>query len=360
MARSRNIKPGFFANDLLAEVPPLGRLLFAGLWTLADREGRLEDRPKKIRAQIFPYDECDVDGLLDELARRQFIQRYEVDGLRLIQVRTWHKHQNPHIKEPASTLPAPDKYGARPVLLSGHHAASTAGDSIRGGATSSENSADLMVILGETGAEAIFAPVSSDPESFLASAHDGKSTGSCRADSRFLIPDSLSPDPDSTPPPTLGSKSAPVEETHIQDVDDSDKRKKLSASESVIPSLGTIANKVRLQFSPPEVAGFIMAHFPMQQVDFRQRPTQAESGLALEQVNCIVRHGCTIEKAKRALEHFRQEKAPARPGAWAFHCLKEELSADERIDLREETRSAQREFRERTAGLPSPEGSASP
>jgi len=39
MARSRNIKPGFFKNDHLVELPFEYRLLFAGLWTLADREG---------------------------------------------------------------------------------------------------------------------------------------------------------------------------------------------------------------------------------------------------------------------------------------------------------------------------------
>jgi hypothetical protein len=49
MARSRNIKPGFFTNDELAECHPLGRLLFAGLWTIADKEGRLDDRPKKLK-----------------------------------------------------------------------------------------------------------------------------------------------------------------------------------------------------------------------------------------------------------------------------------------------------------------------
>lgn len=47
MARARNIKPAFFMNDELAEIDPLGRLLFIGLWTIADREGRLEDRPAR-------------------------------------------------------------------------------------------------------------------------------------------------------------------------------------------------------------------------------------------------------------------------------------------------------------------------
>lgn len=109
MARSRNIKPGFFVNDVLAEIDPLGRLLFAGLWTIADREGRLEDRPKRIKAEILPYDNCDVDGLLSQLAARGFIIRYSAGGQHYISIVNWHKHQNPHIKEPASTIPAPDE-----------------------------------------------------------------------------------------------------------------------------------------------------------------------------------------------------------------------------------------------------------
>jgi hypothetical protein len=55
VARSRNIKPGFFLNDELAECEPLARILFAGLWCIADREGRLEDRPKRIKAEVLPY-----------------------------------------------------------------------------------------------------------------------------------------------------------------------------------------------------------------------------------------------------------------------------------------------------------------
>jgi len=36
----------------------LARLLYPGLWMLADREGRLEDRPLRIKAEILPYDTC--------------------------------------------------------------------------------------------------------------------------------------------------------------------------------------------------------------------------------------------------------------------------------------------------------------
>lgn len=115
MARSRNIKPGFFRNELLAECPPLVRLLFAGLWCLADRAGRLEDRPKRIRAEVLPYDDGSVDEMLNELNRSGFILRYQVGGLRFIQVQNFAKHQNPHHREAESTIPAPAEDSARTV-----------------------------------------------------------------------------------------------------------------------------------------------------------------------------------------------------------------------------------------------------
>ncbi|MFU1946054.1 hypothetical protein ACLQ81_17000 [Bordetella avium] len=112
MARARNIKPSFFANDDLADINPLGRLLFIGLWTMADREGRLEDRPRRIKAEVLPYDDCDVDSLLQDLSKHGFILRYEVGGDRFIQVPNFTKHQNPHIKESASQIPAPVQHCA--------------------------------------------------------------------------------------------------------------------------------------------------------------------------------------------------------------------------------------------------------
>ena len=108
MARSRNIKPGFFRNEDLVELSFQTRLLFIGLWTVADREGRLEDRPKRIRAELFPYDmELNIDQMLNELANAGFLIRYEVDGNKCIQVVNFIKHQNPHYKEVASEIPAP-------------------------------------------------------------------------------------------------------------------------------------------------------------------------------------------------------------------------------------------------------------
>ena len=108
MARSRNIKPGFFTNEDLVELDFATRLLFAGLWTVADREGRLQDRPKKIKIDVFPADNVDVDAMLTALHNGKFIIRYEVDGSKFIQISNWSKHQNPHHTEKASDIPGID------------------------------------------------------------------------------------------------------------------------------------------------------------------------------------------------------------------------------------------------------------
>lgn len=107
MARSRNIKPSLFKNELLGEADPMLTILFVGLWCLADRDGRLEDRPKRIRAEIFPYREChDINGYLTVLEQLGFIDRYQAENHAVIQVINFSKHQSPHKTEKPSELPA--------------------------------------------------------------------------------------------------------------------------------------------------------------------------------------------------------------------------------------------------------------
>lgn len=108
MARARNIKPGFFESEQVGLASPAARLLFIALWQLADREGRLEDRPKRIQAYAFRYDEpgtVDADKLLNELLEQRLIERYETNGVRVIWIPAFKAHQNPHHREPDSELP---------------------------------------------------------------------------------------------------------------------------------------------------------------------------------------------------------------------------------------------------------------
>ena len=106
MARARNIKPALFKNEVLGVADPLFTLCFEGLWLLADRDGRLEDRPIRIKAEIFPYrDGLKIENILDWLACNGFIIRYQYGENRYIQVVNFAKHQNPHKNEVASEIP---------------------------------------------------------------------------------------------------------------------------------------------------------------------------------------------------------------------------------------------------------------
>jgi hypothetical protein len=99
MARIRSIKSDLFMDDGLAEVSLEAHFLLAGLPCIADSEGRLEDRPRRIKAQVFPYRDADVDRCLDELARSGYVRRYEADGGRYIQVSNWERDQGPQLPE---------------------------------------------------------------------------------------------------------------------------------------------------------------------------------------------------------------------------------------------------------------------
>lgn len=110
MARTRNIKPAFFDNDILGSLDPLVRLLFIGLWCIADRDGRLEDRPRRIKKTLLGYDDAtaeETNGMLEQLAETGFIIRYETGGEQYIQIVNFSKHQNPNMKEKASEIPPP-------------------------------------------------------------------------------------------------------------------------------------------------------------------------------------------------------------------------------------------------------------
>lgn len=108
MARIRSIKPEFFLHEELAELPMVTRYFFAGLWCVADREGRFAWRPRRLKAEILPYDEVNVGEILDALVTGRFIRQYEVEGKQYGVVLNWHRHQIPNRDEQPSEIPAPD------------------------------------------------------------------------------------------------------------------------------------------------------------------------------------------------------------------------------------------------------------
>lgn len=120
MARSRAIKDEFFDSEQLAKVCRDARLLFVGLWLMADHWGVLRNLPTKIKAGVFPFDdesspfavsETQFREWLEDLFRLRFILRFEYRGRRYIYIRSWEDHQTIQHREKQkhnATIP-PDK-----------------------------------------------------------------------------------------------------------------------------------------------------------------------------------------------------------------------------------------------------------
>ena len=108
MPRARNIKPAFFKNESLADVAIPARLLFIGLWTLSDFRGNLEYRPRRIKAEIYPYDEIDIATYLTDLEKSGLIRIYSALGQKYISIPNFGKHQRPHINEQRSGSEIPE------------------------------------------------------------------------------------------------------------------------------------------------------------------------------------------------------------------------------------------------------------
>lgn len=111
MARARNIKPAFFLNTDLSEVCAFSRLAFIGMWTISDFKGCIELNFKKIKAQILPYDNVDMELITNNLEQYGFIRLYSVQGKRYLKILNFEKHQNPHKneRESGSNIPDVDK-----------------------------------------------------------------------------------------------------------------------------------------------------------------------------------------------------------------------------------------------------------
>jgi hypothetical protein len=107
--RIRSLKPEMWHDEAFGALTPQARLLFIGLITMADDEGRLRDLPAAIVGHVFPYDAvpaAKVDRWLQELEHAGLIVRYDVGAHSYIWLRSWAKHQRINRPTP-SRLPQP-------------------------------------------------------------------------------------------------------------------------------------------------------------------------------------------------------------------------------------------------------------
>lgn len=109
--RTRPLKPSFFTNEDIASLPLAARILLQGLWAIADCRGLLFNRPMKIKAKIFPYDDSiavNVEANLSLIASKKLAFFYEVEGKKCIQIPNFAKHARPHPNEkPDCDIPNP-------------------------------------------------------------------------------------------------------------------------------------------------------------------------------------------------------------------------------------------------------------
>lgn len=113
--RIRSLKPEMGQDEKFGQLSRDSRLLFIGLISLADDEGRFRALPSVILGHWYPYDldaHRKLTGWLDELAAKRMVVLYTADGVPYGWLPGWH-HQRINRKTP-SLLPAP------PVALSDH------------------------------------------------------------------------------------------------------------------------------------------------------------------------------------------------------------------------------------------------
>jgi 5-methylcytosine-specific restriction endonuclease McrA len=94
--RIRTIKPELWQDEKVGGLSRDARLLFIGLVTMADDEGRLRALPAVILGHCLPYDADalrKVETWLAEVAASGLVTRYVVDGTPYVQINGWTRHQ---------------------------------------------------------------------------------------------------------------------------------------------------------------------------------------------------------------------------------------------------------------------------
>lgn len=93
MAKKRIIDPDFFIDEKIAKLDYKTRLLYIGLWVLADDYGVLEYESEKIKVQLFPYTKSSIQKNIEKLIKIGRLQEYEVDGKKYLWIKNFLKYQ---------------------------------------------------------------------------------------------------------------------------------------------------------------------------------------------------------------------------------------------------------------------------
>ena len=98
MARIRSIKPEFFRHEGLQDLEKANpghhtMLVFAGLWTISDKLGQFEWKPRQIHLDLLPFIEFEMEETLTILEAAGMVVRYEVNKKKYGFIPTFREHQ---------------------------------------------------------------------------------------------------------------------------------------------------------------------------------------------------------------------------------------------------------------------------
>lgn len=97
MARKRMISPEIWASSSFAELSDFAKIVFIGLISNADDEGKGEADPALLKSTLFPRDEkkraADVKSALSEIARSTSTLFYSVEGKNYYVLIKWKVYQ---------------------------------------------------------------------------------------------------------------------------------------------------------------------------------------------------------------------------------------------------------------------------
>ncbi|WP_233863517.1 hypothetical protein [Paraburkholderia adhaesiva] len=93
MPRIRSIKPAFWTSPQIVHVPIPARLLFIGTWNFADDNGNLPRDAERLKLQIFPADDIDVEPLVCALITHGLLIEYSVSCRRYLHIVGFRAHQ---------------------------------------------------------------------------------------------------------------------------------------------------------------------------------------------------------------------------------------------------------------------------
>jgi hypothetical protein len=95
MARIRTIKPEFWTDSFMVKLPPIGRLIYIALWTVADDHGLIPDEPERLAMEVMPRENAlDFDDWLQFFEASGRIEHcFSADGQSWYEIVRWNKHQ---------------------------------------------------------------------------------------------------------------------------------------------------------------------------------------------------------------------------------------------------------------------------